>query len=267
MEDLLTTAIEHVRDRYYGKYRGAVVDNEDPQRRGRLRVRIPSVLGETETTWALPCLPYGGTPDVGLYLVPDVDARVWVEFEEGDIGHPLWVGTFWPSGAGGEATGDPQVRGLRTASGHELSFEDHAGAERTRLAHPAGALVTIDEQGTVTVADAAGATVTLDAAAGRVLIEDANGNAVELSSQAIVARHSGGGEVRLATDGVTVTGNRLVLDAPLVQLGGTGGEPVLKGQSFLTAYLAHTHPTAWGPSGPPIPTGEPTSLSTSVLTT
>ena len=46
--------------RYYGKYRGFVTDNADPEQRGRLKVRVPSVLGDAETGWALPCLPFGG---------------------------------------------------------------------------------------------------------------------------------------------------------------------------------------------------------------
>ena len=47
--------------RFYGKYRGIVVDNQDPSKLGRLKLRVPSVLGKDVVTgWATPCVPYGG---------------------------------------------------------------------------------------------------------------------------------------------------------------------------------------------------------------
>jgi hypothetical protein len=52
-----------------------------------------------------------------------------------------------------------------------------------------------------------------------------------------------------------------------VNLGGAGGEGVIKGQSFMSIYAAHTHPTSMGPSGPPIPMGEFASISFKVKST
>ena len=46
--------------RAYGKYRGFVIDNADPERLARVKLRVPSLLGEAESGWALPCLPCGG---------------------------------------------------------------------------------------------------------------------------------------------------------------------------------------------------------------
>jgi uncharacterized protein involved in type VI secretion and phage assembly len=79
---------------FYGKYRGIVTDNEDPNRLGRIRVHVQDVLGDLESGWALPALPYAGD-GVGLYLIPPVDAFVWVEFEHGDPDYPIWTGCFW----------------------------------------------------------------------------------------------------------------------------------------------------------------------------
>ena len=50
---------------YFGKYRGIVTDNDDPNRLGRLRVRVQDVLGDQESGWALPAVPYAGN-GVGL---------------------------------------------------------------------------------------------------------------------------------------------------------------------------------------------------------
>jgi hypothetical protein len=78
---------------YYGKYRGKVVQNKDPEGLGQLEVKVPAVLGEV-TRWALPAVPYAG-PKVGLLLVPPIDANVWVEFEAGEPEYPIWSGCFW----------------------------------------------------------------------------------------------------------------------------------------------------------------------------
>ncbi len=95
---------------YYGKYRGTVENNLDPQGLGRVQVRVPAVLGETTSAWAMPCSPYAG-PGVGLFLVPPVGANVWVEFEGGDPDYPILAGCFWGVGdsPAGAAPGPTQI--------------------------------------------------------------------------------------------------------------------------------------------------------------
>lgn len=74
---------------FYGKYKGIVVDNNDPQNRGRLRIQIPRVTGKQhDSNWALPCLPPGS------YVIPNPGTGVWVEFEEGNPDKPIWSG-YW----------------------------------------------------------------------------------------------------------------------------------------------------------------------------
>jgi hypothetical protein len=80
--------------RHYGKYRGTVVDNVDPEQIGRLLVMVPDVLGVTPSSWALPCVPAAGV-ESGVFVVPAIGANVWVEFEQGDPDYPIWVGGFW----------------------------------------------------------------------------------------------------------------------------------------------------------------------------
>ena len=59
MEDLLEQVVQRLQRQYYGKYRGFVMDNRDPEKRGRLKLKVPTVLGNQDTGWALPCLPFG----------------------------------------------------------------------------------------------------------------------------------------------------------------------------------------------------------------
>lgn len=88
---------ERYRDRYFGKYRAFVRDNNDPERIGRVRLEIPTILGSGKdnwSDWASPCLPFGGNDDFGMFLIPDEGASVWAEFEGGNPQFPIWTG-FW----------------------------------------------------------------------------------------------------------------------------------------------------------------------------
>ena len=84
--------------KYYGKYRGTVINNVDPLRQGRIQVQVPDVLGIGLSSWALPCLPMAGLQS-GTFMVPMIQSGVWVEFEQGDADYPVWVGGFWGSAA------------------------------------------------------------------------------------------------------------------------------------------------------------------------
>jgi uncharacterized protein involved in type VI secretion and phage assembly len=89
---------EYKVDRYYGKYRGTVLNNIDPEQRGRVMAIVPDVLGIVPSNWALPCVPIAGKQE-GIFMVPQIGAAVWVEFEQGDPDYPIWVGGFWGAAA------------------------------------------------------------------------------------------------------------------------------------------------------------------------
>jgi hypothetical protein len=84
--------------RFYGKFRGTVLNNIDPEQRGRLMAIVPDVSSVLPTSWALPCLPWGGI-QTGVFCVPPIGAGVWIEFEQGDPDYPIWTGCFFGSAA------------------------------------------------------------------------------------------------------------------------------------------------------------------------
>jgi len=85
-------------ERYYGKYRGMVLNNIDPLQQGRLQIQVPDVAGLAPTSWAMPCVPIAGLQN-GMVAAPLIGSGVWVEFEQGNADHPIWVGCFWGSAA------------------------------------------------------------------------------------------------------------------------------------------------------------------------
>jgi uncharacterized protein involved in type VI secretion and phage assembly len=84
--------------KYYGKYRGTVLQNIDPLLMGRIQVVVPDVSNIIPSSWAMPCVPVAGL-QMGMYAIPPIGAGVWIEFEQGDPDYPIWVGCWWGSGA------------------------------------------------------------------------------------------------------------------------------------------------------------------------
>src|SRR5262245_9248283 len=168
-DELLARLAQRIEGRFYGKYRALVVDNADPENRGRLRLQIPSVLGgEVVSGWALPCLPYGGAADQGFFFIPEVDACVWAEFEMGDLAYPIWVGAFW-SKPGGEteapkpadAQSPPTSKVIKTLN-HLIELADEDGKAAIRITDQANSNeIVIDGQG-VALKDANENKVTMD---------------------------------------------------------------------------------------------------------
>lgn len=267
------TAIEKTirqqQNRYYGKYRGFVSDNVDPEKLGRCKLVVPSVMGETVTTWALPCTAYGGASGIGVIAVPPVGAQIIAEFMEGDISTPLWTGTFWRTSSElppeFSANDGPTAKVMKTESGHLLILEDKEGEEHVTLQSAAEAILVMDSDGSFALTDSGGATVTLDAAASEIRIEDANGNSMLMSSAGITLKDSSGNEIATSASGITIKAPATVtIEGASVAVGGSGGEPLIKGATFLGMFNAHTHVcTAPGaPSGPPVPPLTPAVLTT-----
>lgn len=154
--------LEEVESRLYGKYRGKVVDNQDPEKRGSIKVTVPAVLGETPL-WALPCSPYAGK-NVGFFAIPPVDAAVWVEFEGGERDHPIWTGCFWETGEIASADASPDIAFFRTH----------------------GAVIRIEASGTLEIETAGGAKITMTGTEIKLeaptIKQSANGGSAELSA-------------------------------------------------------------------------------------
>lgn len=121
-------ALQWIRSRFFGKYRGVVTDNSDPTNRGRIKVKVPAVLNDLQV-WAMPCLPYTGN-NVGIYTIPEPDAGVWVEFEAGDPSYAIWTGGFWADDQlpKNEQNTDavPSMRTIKSEKGLMITFNDDA---------------------------------------------------------------------------------------------------------------------------------------------
>ncbi|WP_327351815.1 phage baseplate assembly protein V [Streptomyces sp. NBC_01304] len=156
-------------NRYLGKFRGKVIDNNDPLRIGRVTVEVPDVLGNEASTWALPCLPFTGLK-AGQFVVPSKGAGVWVEFEQGDPSYPIWTGCWY----GDEGELPPDARDLveqasehkpvvvQTPNANKIVMSDAPGADRgIRLQAEGGSYIHITP-GAIIIATGGGAEIRLE---------------------------------------------------------------------------------------------------------
>lgn len=134
---------------FYGKFRGIVTDNKDPLMIGRVRAKVPDVLGDLESGWAMPCAPFGGK-DTGFFAIPTTGAGVWIEFEHGDPDYPIWSGCWW-----GSAAEIPPVLlsppykkvMLKTEGGHSILLDDTPGVGGITLETSGGQKIVINSTG------------------------------------------------------------------------------------------------------------------------
>lgn len=147
--------------KFYGKYRGMVVANEDPERRGRISVQVPDVNGLVPQMWAMPCVPFTGIQS-GMWCVPAIGAGVWVEFEQGDPDMPIWTGGFWSTAGDPPALAQAALPGLpnivlQTVSQSTLVLSDNP-AVGIMLKTNTGAMILINETG-ILLSNGKGATI------------------------------------------------------------------------------------------------------------
>jgi uncharacterized protein involved in type VI secretion and phage assembly len=137
---------------FVGKYRGTVVNNQDPQNTGRLQVQVPDVSNTQSSTWAMPAAAFTGG-QAGFFAVPPIGANVWVEFEQGNADYPVWSGCFWGTAAEvpPAATASPpgiQTIVLQSVGGNMLVISDVPGPSGgILLKSSSGASIAINDTG------------------------------------------------------------------------------------------------------------------------
>lgn len=240
--------------KFYGKYSGEVVSNEDEDQRGHVTVTVPAVFGEELEVLARPCLP------VGHFFIPDVGTRVWVEFEAGDPRFPIWVGIWYAEEETPvEAQQTPPAnRVIHTAAGHRVEISDVDGEEKITIAHKENSFLAIAADGSVTLSNSKGSHLFLNADAEEATLMSQHGHLITMTADSLALVNKDGAAFDLQGDVARLTAATIILDGETVAIG-TGASPadqVVKATQFntlWTQFLLHTHPTAMGPSGPPVP--------------
>lgn len=120
--------------------RAKVVENEDPQKLGRIRVQFPwqEAQGkDMKTPWLRIAVPYAGASK-GLQFVPEIGEEVMVGFEMNNAERPYIIGAFYNGGSGKpdedwavskkEKGTVNNIKAIRTRNGHTIMFNDRGDA-------------------------------------------------------------------------------------------------------------------------------------------
>jgi len=164
--------------KYYGKYRGTVINNIDPMQMGRIMVIVPDV-SVIPSSWAMPCVPVAGI-QTGMYAVPIIGSGVWVEFEQGDPDYPIWSGCFWGSPA--------EIPAL------------------ARLAPPVIPSITLQTplQNGLTISDVPGPT-------GGIMIKSTTGAAIIVNDTGIYIQNGKGASIVMVGPSVTINAGAMTI--------------------------------------------------------
>jgi hypothetical protein len=115
--------------RFYAPVQGIVADRKDPEKRGRIQVKIPVLFGNQEyNIWAIPKGMFAGT-DTGFFVVPEIGDTVWITFQAGDIRFPIWEHGYWENSAEAvqdlyDEDGEPTKVVLKTHGGQSITLDD-----------------------------------------------------------------------------------------------------------------------------------------------
>jgi uncharacterized protein involved in type VI secretion and phage assembly len=129
---------------------------------GRVRAKVPDVMGDQESGWAMPYAPFGGN-GMGFFALPTVGAGVWIEFEHGDPEYPVWSGCWW-----GSAAEMPPIliappykkMMIKTEGGHSITLDDTPGIGGITLETSSGQKIVMSAMG-IEITNGQGGTIKL----------------------------------------------------------------------------------------------------------
>lgn len=243
---------------FLGLYRAYVTSNQDPDRRGRVKLKVPKILGEIETGWAAVMVRIAGQA-YGEFWIPQVGDAVLVFFEGGDPNAPIVMGGWYAKDELHPAFKEdyPKHGGWASPSGHYIEFVDEKDKWALRITDRMGQRLEFDckksGEEKVVFTDKAEQTVIMDATKDKekITLTDKAGQTVLLDATAgaekVEAKDKGGAMVRLdpVAKKVTVTDsmNTLVMNK-------TSGNIELACSSEVKILAAQK--VSIGSGGPPI---------------
>lgn len=270
--------------RYYSLYPGIVVDNKDPEKRGRIKVKMPSILnGETLVQWAVPMGANLAGKGTGSFFPPYIGDVVDVMFEHGDLDFPVYVGGFWATAELPEAfkNGYPNVKGWVFKSGQKILvsevsgktqvsilngengaffvMDDTAGKEAIYLTHKLGSTIQIQKNGSITLATYDGGMLFINTEKKETTLKSADGTFFTVGKKMAFADSSGKQIISFtdktieitASEDVILTAKNVNVNAGTVTLGKGADDHAAIYEKVADIFDNHVHLTVMGPSDKP----------------
>ncbi|MTI85721.1 MAG: phage tail protein [Firmicutes bacterium] len=148
--DSLARADGHVKsNKIDGVVVGIVTNNKDPEKMGRVKLKLPIRECQNETNWARVATLMAGSSK-GTFFLPEVGDEVLVAFGDGDMRKPYVIGMLWNSKEKPPETnsdGKNNIRKIKSRSGHELVFDDDKSSGNIVIHTNKGHTITLDDSG------------------------------------------------------------------------------------------------------------------------
>jgi len=245
-------------------YEARVVDNNDPEKGGKLLVMCEALTGTKESypEWIRPSFSYSGGAEekpFGVFFIPDVDALVEIEVStEGSVMEVKWrAGVYTDKNPIPEELLEhyPFRKGIVTPGGHILILDDMEGEEAMSYLHPLGSGITVDKDGSLALMVKnfiTGGTMALFISAvgdGITLIDD-NGSFISFSIMGDITLVSStgqdmvtisDGQIQLMTSGNVVVSGNLLARSPSITLGEGAVSHLMKYEEWFSWASAHQH--------------------------
>ncbi|RBQ01934.1 type VI secretion system Vgr family protein [Pedobacter miscanthi] len=130
-----------------------VIDNNDPQGQGRIKVKFKwECLTNDVTEWLRVVTPSAGIGDRGnnrgYFAIPEIDDQVMIAFEEGNIARPVVMGSVYHSSS---VDSSPLIKNhlksIITRSGHLIEFDDNQETQGIKITDIHENIIHIDTKG------------------------------------------------------------------------------------------------------------------------
>lgn len=178
MIDLLSVNLESPEHagKIFGVVIGVVTNNQDPDKLGRVKVKLPWLDDQDESNWARIATMMAGN-NRGTFFLPEVDDEVLLAFEHGNVAKPYVVGALWngvDAPVRDNADGKNNLRVIRSRAGHEVILNDEDGKEQVEIKTKAGHQILLDDTSgseKISIVDKGGDNkIEIDSAAGSIAI-------------------------------------------------------------------------------------------------
>ncbi|GAB3947540.1 phage baseplate assembly protein V [Spirosoma harenae] len=110
-----------------------VVDNEDPDKLGRVKVEFMWPGDSKESDWLRVAHPYTSDGE-GMLFVPEIDAQVMIGYESNLAEYPYVMTSLYPKNDGVDYTYRDNIQKIiQTKAGNKISLYDKDGDEKIEL--------------------------------------------------------------------------------------------------------------------------------------